>query len=244
MARKYKAKYTGRVYNTRDAAALDNRNYLRAKRLAEQTNKIKPTYIGGSPNEARAEFWRQEPVMRHAVDSIAGRYGIQSDALRYRLNHEGFVDNAIALRNRAVQERPSDISKYRGYGLLHNSGMRKLSGPMSFGLDDVATLINENKVQPINEPWYHMTFTNEKGRNTLAADGEDVAANRGLSAATLRYFTNQAKRDYPNLSPDEAARYGIAYYNRGVAGGRGWAKSGAKGYDYKRSLKSAGKKVR
>lgn len=224
----YKSKYTGNVYNTAREAAIDNRNFLTAQRLAEQTKRIPATYIGGNIDKARATFWKQEPVMQHAVDSIANRYGIDSSALKYRLDKEGFVDGQIKVRNNP------DFESYRGYDLLHTNNT--ISGVEHFGLDDVATLIEQGKVKPINENWWDVDFTNEKGRQTHGAHGTTVADNIGLMAATLKYFTDEARKDNPNLSNYDANRYGLAYYNRGVSGGKKWATSGAKGYDYRRSL--------
>lgn len=228
----YKSKYTGNIYNTVREAAADNRNFLIAQKLSEQTKRIPATYIGGDINKSRAEFWRQEPVILHAVDSIANRYGIDSSALKDRLDKEGFVDNQIRVRN-----NPNLVS-YRGYDLLHT--MNTISGIEHFGLDDVATLIEQGKVKPINEKWWDVSFTNEKGRQTHGAHGNTVADNIGLMAATLKYFTDEARKDNPNLSDYDANRYGLAYYNRGVSGGRKWVNNGAKGYNYKRSLEKGG----
>ena len=227
--------------NTISGLGLGNpRAVLKAKSLSEQTKAIGARRIGGKPDEARNEFWRQEPVMQHAVDSIAGRYNISSDALRYRLDREGFTDNAIRMRNYAI-DNPNwaDIQEYSGYNLLHNDKFG--SGFSLFGLDDTGSLIREGKVNPINESWYDVDATNEKGRQTKAATAKDTAGNMGLTAATLKYFIDTAKQDNPNLSDEEATRYGLAYYNRGVKGGREWSKSGAKGYNYRRRLESRGK---
>ena len=236
MPTKYKAKYSGRIYANRNDAIRDNASYLKARRLTEQTNKIPLSYIGSTPNKARAEFWRQEPVMQHAVDSIAKRYRIDSDALKYRLNREGFVDSEINSRNNALKHN-ENIK--RGYDLLN--GEIYNSGAQYFGLDDAGSLITDKKVNLINENWYDEDFDNEKGRHTHAVTGKTTADNIGISAATLKYFTDTAKKDNPNISAYDANRYGLAYYNRGVAGGRKWVKSGAKGYNYKRSLEEGGK---
>lgn len=196
-----------------------------AKRLSEQTKRIPLRYIGGKPDEARAEFWRQEPVMQHAVDSIAERYGINSDALKYRIDREGFTDRAIRARNESLKYGAGpglSNNSFRGYNLLHSDAFR--SGPINFGLDDVATMIMQGKVHPINEEWEDEDFINEKGRKTKGASAKDPAGNIGLTAATLKYFTEQAKKDYPHLSDYDANRYGLAYYNRGIAGGRKWVK--------------------
>lgn len=214
---------------------------IKAQSLAERTRAIKPTYIGGETNDARAEFWRQEPVMQHAVDSIAGEYNINSDALKYRLDREGFTDNAIKMRNYAIQNpKWADIDEYRGYGLLN--GDKLASGISLFGLDDVATLIEDGKVRPINETWRDGTAINEKGRETHYATSDNVKGNIGLVAATLKYFTDEARKDNPKASQNDVNRYGLAYYNRGVKGGRKWVNSGASGYNYRRRLESSGSK--
>lgn len=218
-------------------------NTLRAYQLNKQTKNIKPTYIGGTTDEARAEFWRQEPVMQHAVDSIANEYGINSEALKYRIDHEGFTDNAIKMRNYAVSNpRWSDVNKYRGYNLLHNKKFGVGVGAALYGLDDMGTMIINGDVNPINEDWYDEDFTNEKGRHTKAASSVDTAGNIGLVAAGLRHFNDKAKFDFPNSSKQDIDRYGLAYYNRGASGGKKWVENGAKGYNFRRRLESRGTK--
>ena len=184
-------------------------------------------YIGGSPEQARQQFWDQDSILRNAIDSISAAYGLYNGALMNRLNREGFVDKTIKLINNtsAINQH-----KYFGRELLQNT---EYSGPKDFGLDDGVTMINDGRVKLINENWYDEDFTNEKGRLTHGSTGATVSDNIGIKAATLKYFTDQAKKDYPNISDYEAARYGQAYYNRGVQGGRDWVKSGAKGYRFK-----------
>lgn len=240
MPIKYKAKYSGRIYANKNDAIRDNASYLKAKRLTEQTKRIPLKYIGGKPDEARAEFWRQEPVLQHAVDSIAGRYGIDSGVLKYRIDHEGFTDKAIQARNVALRYNTQQVvDGLRGYNLLHNR--RFGDGVGMFGLDDVGMMIKENKVHPINEVWRDTEFVNEKRRTTNATSSTDFAGNAGLTAATLKYFKDEAKKDFPNASDEDLNRYSLAYFNRGKTGGRKWVKSGAKGYNYKRSLEKGGK---
>lgn len=232
----------GPIFTPISALGLNKNTMARvnAQSLIQRTRAIKPTYIGGKTDTARAEFWRQEPIMQHAVDSIAEEYGINSDALKYRLDHEGFTDAAIKMRNYAIQNpKWSDVEEYRGYGLLNSDKLA--SGISLFGLDDVATMINEGKVNPINENWRDGTATNEKGRETHYATSDNVKGNIGLTAATLKYFTDEARKDNPTASQTDVNRYGLAYYNRGIAGGRKWVKTDGKGYKVKRSLESGGK---
>lgn len=209
--------------------------------LAKINNSIPAKYIGGTNiDDVRAEFWKQEPVMQHAVDSIANRYNINPDALRYRIDHEGFTDVAIQKRNKAIKN--GNVNNYRGYNLLHNPEFD--NGVELFGLDDVATMIFNGDVKPINENWYDGDFVNEKGRKTRAANADDAAGNIGLTAATLKHFNNKAKSDFPKASQQDLDRYGLAYYNRGASGGKKWVENGAKGYNFRRRLESRGTKTK
>ena len=47
----YKAKYSGRVYNTREEAIKDNQSWLNAKKLQSRVDNIPYTYIGGFDRE-------------------------------------------------------------------------------------------------------------------------------------------------------------------------------------------------
>lgn len=208
---------------------------MKSNALSNATRKIPAKYIGGTPEQARTEFWRQEPVMQHAVDSIANSYGISPEVLRYRIDKEGYVDEEVKRRNNAILK--GNKSFHRGYDLLHD----RASG-MSFGLDDAATNIKQGRVKLINEGWYELDpFINEKGRKTYPAEGEDNAGNIGIMAAHLKYHTDKAREDFPNASDYDINRYGLAYYNRGNAGGKKWVNNGAQGYNYRRRLESRGK---
>lgn len=217
---------------------LDSRLGIRmmSNKLSNLTKKIPAKYIGGNSEQARNEFWRQEPVMAHAVDSIANRYGISSEMLRHRIDKEGYVDEEIKRRNTAILK--GNKSFPRGYNLLHD----RASG-MAFGLDDAATNIKQGNVKLINEGWYELDpFVNEKGRMTYPAEGEDNAGNIGIMAAHLKYHRDKAKQDFPNASEYDLNRYGLAYYNRGNSGGKKWVNEGAQGYNYRRRLESRGTK--
>lgn len=249
--KKYKSAPTGRIFSTKKEAQEDAYAYHVAKRLSDQTKKIPLRYIGGKPDEARAEFWRQEPVMQHSVDSIANRYNIDSDMLKYRIDKEGFTDEQISFRNYALTDKnaKAEALKYgspeslviRGYDLL-NSGEYPEAHWNNFGLDDAATYINNGKVNIINEKWGDTDpFVNEKGRTTYPAQPKTVADGFGIVAAHLKYFKDLAKKDFPNASDTDLNRYALAYYNRGETGGKEWVNSGAKGYDYRRRLESRGK---
>lgn len=237
--KKYVAKLTGKTWNSKREAMIDNYNYTVAKKLSEQTRKTPIKYIGGASDKARQEYWLQEPVLQHAVDSIANAYNIDSEVLKSRLNHEGFVDSEIQSRNYDYLNN-DEKSIQRGYDLLNSTDY--LSGATYFGLDDVGSLINEGKVKLINENWGDEFFINEKNRETSAAAGKTVKDNFGITAATLKYFKDKAKQDFPSASDEDLNRYSLAYFNRGAVGGKKWVKEGAKGYNYRRRLESAGKK--
>ena len=250
----YKA-LDGRTYNTRNEAVAANRSYYTAKRLQEQTNKIPVTYIGGTPEQARAEFWRQEPVLQHAVDSVGKLYGINPDIIKYRLNHEGFVDDNIKIRNNDIQ---NNYNIRRGYNIL-NFPTGPYEASHHFGFDDYGTYLENGNIQLSDKKRFYDTvtkgkkeyrpasywtvdFDNEKGRKTNAAIGSDVADAFGMTAAGLKYFRDKAKEDYPDTSDYDLNRYANAYFNRGIVGGRKWVNDGAKGYNYRRSLETGARR--
>jgi hypothetical protein len=260
------SKSLGRILGTSKEAKANTK----AKQLQNDTYKTPVTYIGGTPEQAREQFWRQEPVLQHAVDSVGELYGINPDVVKYRINHEGFVDHYIQDRNSMVSEGNADRIP-RGYRILNDLTTSLGDGISEFGFDDVGTLLDEGKVQLKGTRYYPtvdgkykesspkyfsgeywedgVPYRNEKGRITNTATGMGNADNFGLTAATLKYFRDEAQKDYPNASNYDLDRYALAYYNRGIAGGRKWVQSGANGYNYKalggsikprRSLKSGG----
>ena len=194
--------------------------------LTQKTNSIPATMIGGSTAEARSKYWSQEPVMSHAVDSIAKRYNIDPMSLRYRLDREGFTDDQINRRNHQIK---SGNKVTRGYELLNEES----SGGTILGLDDARDYIDSGKVKPINESWFDARdFKNEQGRITHPVNPDTNKDAIGIVAAHLKYFKDSAKEDFPNSSEYDLNRYSNAYYNRGRGGGRRWVKSGAKGYKF------------
>lgn len=256
MPRKvYKAKYSGHTYNTYKEAILDNGSYLRAKRLTEQTNKIPLAYAGGTKAQTREQFWKQEPVLRHAVDSVASVYNINPKVLKARLNAEGFVDHQVQYRNNRILNNDKR-SIPRGYSLL-NMISKPADSIYDFGLDDAGTYLNTGKAKLSNrkrwqylgrrKPEYETTpydtgdFVNEHNRTTLAASGLNVGNNIGLVGSILNYYQNEVNKLYPNLQKAERDRYTNAFYNRGLRGGKTWVRNGAKGYNIHRSLETLSK---
>lgn len=184
-------------------------------------NPIQSEYIGGNTKQARQKYWDQAPIVRHAVDSIADVYGINPQILKDRLDKEGFVDFAIKDQNK--------YSKFSGRGHSNYSQLidpsYSYSGFLTFGLDDVATLIEEGKVKPTKETGYHdMEATNEKGREVHSASGPTNLDNISLMAATLKYFRDEASRDFPKATRQSLDKAAGIYYNRGIAGGRKYIK--------------------
>lgn len=215
---------------------------LKSRLLNMQTNATPVTYIGGSTDEARSKFWKQEPVLNHAVDSIADRYGINPLALKQRINHEGFVDHMVYTRNKDLKEGKSID---RGYKLLNDNLDNKTFyntkgelypgyalGFQGFGLDDAPVYINNGQTKLINENWTMGDEINEQGRRVFPANGLTVADNIGITAATLKGFRNAAKKDFPNASSKDLDRYGLIYYNRGIGGGRNYIKKDKGGYNF------------
>lgn len=208
----------------------NNNSVATARRLNAQTNAIKPAYIGGTTDQARQEFWRQEPVLVHATDSIGAAYGIPGELIRNRMNYEGMVDQEIKDRNSLVKRKQTrGIS--RGYELLHEP-QDEGKGFRDYGLDDAATYINNGQTRLINERWTDEHNTNEEGRTVHSANGLTTVDNMGIQAATLAMFKNQAKQDFPGLSDAEYNELALAYFNRGIGGGRTYKRSGKKDKRY------------
>lgn len=174
-------------------------------------------YIGGTTEEARKKYWEQNPIIRHATDSIANAYNISPELLRHRLDVEGFTDESIRTNNRGKKE--NYWSNANNYAYLNDEGYNGIGFDM-FGLDDGATYITEGKVNPINETWSESRNDNEKGRVVRTSDGKTIKDNIGLTAAHLKYFRDKAAKDFPGLGRillDEAANM---YYQYGPNGGK------------------------
>ena len=205
----YVSKPTGRRFKTKKEAQEDAYAYHQAERLSKETASIPVKYVGSSnknPLQQRREtwsqFWQQEPVLNHAVDSISEKYGIAPDALKYRLNTEGFTEGMIHQRNDSVKSnKPVD----RGYGLLNQTVKNNRyayydntnkqwdttagygAGFTLFGLDDMADYINNGQANLINEKWYDGYGTNEKNREVHYATGETMVLHRnGVIPASCR----------------------------------------------------------
>lgn len=233
MPRKvYRAKYSGRIYNTREEAIRDNQSWLNAKKLQSQVDNIPYTYIGGKTRkETWDKYWDSDPVMKHATDSVAARYGISPKSLRNRLNNEGFTEAVIKHNNALIQNNPTSLFLDRGYSLLN--AKNAYNGFKHFGLDDMYDYINNGTVKLINENWNDEWNKNEQGRRVHSANGLTVADNIGITAAALKGFKNIASKDFPGTSDYDLDRYSNAYFNRGMGGGRSWVKRGANGYEFK-----------
>ena len=189
-----------------------------------------PSYIGGTSEEARQAYWRQYPRMTSVTDSIAGIYGIDPTLLRNNLDREGFTDARIRENNRLNKEGKSVGKDYSDDILKRETYSEAMD---EYGLDNVGYMIKEGKVVPVGNPSYDLQGnTNEKGQQVYTSEGYTHMDNINLSAAALKYLGTVVDNDYPTLSPQDRNRYIRAYYNRGIEGGRRWAKNGAKGYTF------------
>lgn len=199
-----------------------------ARNLAAQTNSIPVTLNYGDDDKVRSQVWQEEPVLRHAVDSIGKAYDINPYLIANRLNEEGIIDSKVRYRNRQLLAGlPEDIQ--RGYALLNSLGD---SGFHFYGLDDAGTYINKGDARLINEKWYEENNKNESGRQVVSATGKTMADNIGIVAALLKMFRNQAKEDFPGRSEAEYDEMAAAYYNAGRGGGRRYVRSGKKKKKY------------
>lgn len=179
-------------------------------------------YIGGTQQEVRDKYWEQNPIIKHATDSIADAYGISGELLRHRLDQEGFTDASIH-RNNGTSP---DIWDYKGepedahsYDYLSTAGYDGV-GFAEFGLDDGADYIKSGFVKPIRERWLQSVNMNEQDRPVNTSDGETMVDNIGLTAAHLKAFRDKAAKDFPGTSRiflDEAVD---TYYKYGPYGGK------------------------
>ena len=195
-------------------------------------------YIGGTPAQARQAYWNIDNEMYMLTDSVARTYGIAPELLRARMDREGYTDARIKELNDDYLHKTNKA--LLGEKLFNSMAIPAVAGS-EFGLDDVATYINDGRVQLINENWGDGQFRNEKGRWTNMAMGHNYSDNIGIMAATLKAMRDQAKKDFPKASEADLDRYAGAYYNRGFTGGKQYAKAGGKGYKVKRSLEEGGK---
>ena len=196
------------------------------------------TYIGGTRQQARDKYWQTDNEMYMLTDSVARTYGISPELLRGRMDREGYTDARVREINNDYLNKTNRA--VLGEQLFNSMAMPYVAGE-EFGLDDVATYINDGRVQLINENWGDGQFRNEKGRWTNMAMGHNYSDNIGIMAATLKAMRDQAKIDFPKASDADLDRYAAAYYNRGFTGGKQYAKAGGKGYKVKRSLETGGK---
>lgn len=197
-------------------------------RIPKKGTKDRQKIIDKVNKETAKKYWDSNPIIRHATDSIANAYKISPELLRNRLDAEGFTQSSITLNNRG-----DDSNSYNALNTNYNWKTTDKNGNyipgspgfIGFGLDDVATMINNGDVKLINEKWSDSYNTNEHKRIVHTADGFSNKDNIGIVAATLKYFRDKAAQDFPNSNRiflDEAA--GV-YYNRGTTGGKKYMKS-------------------
>lgn len=218
MAKKVEDFIGGTLYNV-------YKDYQNRKNIKKQF-----PYIGGTTQETRRKLWQVKPKIKAATDSIANAYGISPELLRSRLDTEGFTDLVIRGNNAAYLNPDTinnDFNRRRYFvgapedSILFNPRY-SIPGMNGFGTDDTGTLIKEGKVKLINEKWEDGSGINEKGRSVNPAEGVTNLDNIGITAATLKYFRDEAKKRNLKLTGrhlDEAA--GI-YYNRGITGGQNY----------------------
>ena len=199
----------------------------------------KHNYIGGTRKQTHEKYWNDNPIVRHATDSIANEYGLNPNVLRNRLNLEGFTDLAIIGNNNralAPSDMKNDYPKTSDYNFLNansedlgefvydNGRIANMNGFQAYGLDDVGTMIKEGKVKLINEKYRTGDAINEKGRIVHSVDGLTQKDNIGITAASLKYFRNKAAKDFPNSNNTFLDNAAGIYYNRGETGGKKYLK--------------------
>lgn len=218
---------------------LPMRNALFAKNHTEERRKtLRKTkglyYIGGTKEQTHNTFWKKFPKINAAVDSVANAYGINVGALRNRLEHEGFVD-AIIRNNNNAYLYPDYFDKHPEDSILKSQSPIYIpDGFTEFGLDYTHGLIQEGKVNPINEKYTTSDFDyNEAKVKVPAAHGLTTLDNIGLTAATLEYTRALAKKNHPQLKGKHLDEASIAYYNLSPSGAKNFINSGKSKPSYK-----------
>lgn len=205
--------------------------YENGRSLPSYQDGKERTYIGGQADEARNKYWNYDTRLSQMTDSVANQYGINPKLLKNRLNNEGFVDFAI---NNANAGGPIGAN-------LFNGKIEPGAGFELFGTDDTATYINDGKVKLINESWEDALCVNEKGRTTYSADGITYGDNIGITAATLKYMRDAAKKNLPGASDEFLDNAAATYYTRGIVGGQKFIQNG--GVDRKAQVHSVKRQV-
>lgn len=166
--------------------------------------------------ETRSKYWQTSPIVRHAVDSIANIYDIDSSMLYNRLDFEGYTDAATKYNNTGKNAS--------GYNQLNHNLMPPIKndsivspGFAHYGLDDSYTMIKDGRVKPINVNYTDSYNINEHNRKVHTADGKSVIDNISLQAATLKHFRDLAAKRFPNASRDSLNNLAIKYYNAGAS---------------------------
>lgn len=186
-----------------------------------QGRRIKSTYIGGTTEEARRNYWEQAPQLRHYVDSTAKANNIPKELLYNRLNAEGFTDQSTAMNNEYYKYNNRFASTKARFDKVDrgtwNDKRKKLISEafLAFGLDNGAHYINNGTAKLHGEQWKPEPNINEQERNVLTSAGRTTGDNIGIMAATLRGFYNKAQQDRPNNTPEQNFIRANAYYNRG-----------------------------
>lgn len=187
-----------------------------------------PNYIGGSKNEVRVKYFKQNPDLINYIKQISNIYGISPELLANRLAHEGFIDEKIKYNNWAI--RVPQFYNLKGLQNIYYwdrpTGYigAKASGFGQFGLDFTGDLIRKGKIKLLNNEQYDigegLTYVNEHGVPVISAEGKSVRDNISLMGAQLRYNFEQASKDFPEADKQDLNRYASIYYNRGDSNGR------------------------
>lgn len=174
--------------------------------------------VYGSNEATRARVREKYPVINQVVDSVAKAYDLNPSVINNRVDSEGIIDRIAQLNDEAVEGARDFRHNWQ------TNDPRRYDFPTNgfrwYGLDDVATLIEQRKVQPINEAWEDEWNENEKGRMVHSASGKTWVDNIGLMGATLKYFRSLVEKDFPGKDDKFYDEGALAYWNRGRTGGK------------------------
>ena len=172
-------------------------------------------YIGGTPQEARIKYLKQNPDLLSTIKEISQRYQLNPSLLLYRLSKEGIVDSKIKDYNAEI-----DSEK------INSTNLDKADAAFQkFGTDWLAHRIKSGNVK-LNRviPFTSREVLNEKDELVKPAHFFTNYDNIEGVAAQLKQIESEVNKDFQNQDINKDAAI-MAYYNRGRSGGKSYIKT-------------------
>jgi hypothetical protein len=168
-------------------------------------NGSKREIIGGTPNESRVKYYKQDKKLTETINAIANEYGIDNELLFHRIAKEGLIDKLINYNNYSILRNDKNISSGIDYNNVE---------PFSvLGLDDSYDNYEKYKLNR-NIPVIKTPSINEKGREVNSIVTRNITDAIELMAADLNYRKERLASN--GIKPTNSLI--SASYNRGIKG--------------------------